>query len=444
VWFVIQMKDSAVPLAVTAQYVDEFLHVAGELGSARNVTEQELRAALAWAYGKARRDPLPAARRALDDQRLKPEEAEEKQNQSATIPVADADSAWMTAEEAYESAGATGPRFDLGFPAMDKSLEGGIYAGTITTCQGKPGIGKTMYLTQAALHMAETCAVACLFADEGVRGALITLGQQMGVPRNDLIARDPAAIKSAIDALNDKRPFFRLIKPSHPRAAIESFFEDFFRLAPPGMQRVALIDSGQRVRLKDTKNREGQFEAIGRRFETIRDISVNNSVISLVVSQVNRGQYRKQDDLDDPLAGGYGSAAIEFASELLLNLDGNPTKAAPRVRLRAVKNRISAEGTFEIPLMMDYPRKAFIEIDPIAVEGEIDAEKLKKNRHIDDEIDKLLQAWPDGLMTGTIKTRIKGRATDVILALSRMVDDGKLCMDELPRGGQKWKRSLGR
>ena len=365
---------------------------------------------------------------------------------SGELGDAPANAAWMTTEQAFESAGATGPRFELGFPAMDKMLEGGIYAGTVTTCQGKPGIGKTMYLTQVALYLAQTCAVACLFADEGVRGALITLGQQVGVPRNELIAREPASVKRAINALNDRRPFFRLIRPSHPRAAIESFFEDFMRLAPPGMQKVALIDSGQRIRLEDLKPHEGQFEGIGRRFETIRDISVDNSIISLVVSQVNRGQYRKkaEGDQDDAMAGGYGNAAIEYCSELLLNLDGNPTKASPRVRLRAVKNRISAEGTFEIPLMMDYPSKSFMEIDPVALEGEVDLEQVKRGHVVEDSIDNLLKGSPDGFLTGTIKTRIKGRDGDKIAALNRMVEDGRLCMDELPKGGQRWKRSLGR
>lgn len=352
--------------------------------------------------------------------------------------------AWMTVEEAFDSAGATGPRRPLGFPEMDKQLEGGLYAGTVTTCQGKPGIGKTMYLTQAALHLAKTCAVACLFADEGVRGALVTLGQQMGVARQDLLAREPSELRRAIDLLNDQRPFFRLLRPSHPRAAIESFFEDFLRLAPPGMPRVVLIDSGQRVRMKDSKQRETVFEAIGRRFEFIRDTSVDNAIVALVTSQVNRGQYRKPSDLDDPMAGGYGNAAIEYCSELLLNLDGNPTKANPRVRLRAVKNRISAEGTFEIPLLMDYPRKAFLEIDPVATEGEVDPLQVKRQAELEAEIDKILKAVPDGYLTGTIKTRVTGRAADIVKALNRMVGDGRLVMDELPRGGQRWKRSLGR
>src|ERR1035438_4113364 len=97
-----------------------------------------------------------------------PEEPPDEEEIARQLDEARRNAAWMTAEQAFESAGATGPRFELGFTAMDKMLEGGIYAGTVTTCQGKPGIGKTMSLTQVALHLAEPCAVACLFADEGV------------------------------------------------------------------------------------------------------------------------------------------------------------------------------------------------------------------------------------------------------------------------------------
>lgn len=387
-------------------------------------------------------DPtLAEIRRVKDDLKRRYEEAEAIEIDHLGGNGA-APASWMTVEEAFESSGATGPRIGTGFPDMDRQLSGGLYGGTVTTCQGKPGVGKTMYLTQAALHMAKTCAVACLFADEGVPGALVTIGQQLGVPRNSLLAREPSEVKRVVDLINDQRPFFRIIRPSHPRAAIESFFDDFLRLAPAGMQRVALIDSGQRVRLSHEKAREGKFENIGRCWETIRDISVESSVVALVISQVGRGQYRKPNEADDPMAGGYGSAAIEFNSELLLNLDGNPTKASPRVRLRAVKNRISAEGPFEVPLLMDYPTKSFMEIDPVAVEGEVDVDQLKRQSSVEAEIDRILLGVPDGLLTGTIKTRVGGRDGEKIRALNRMVNDGRLVMDELPRGGVKWKRSL--
>lgn len=275
---------------------------------------------------------------------------------------------WLDLETVLEARRSVKERFSTGLPSVDAKIEGGLYAGTLTVVQGKPGIGKTMLATQIALELSSKCAVACLYADEGMQGAAVRIGQQLGVPRAKLMDGEGIATASL---LIGRSPFFRFLDPSHADSTVEFMFEEFDRMAPKDMQRVYLVDSAQVVRSLRVTTKHDRRQAISMLLVQLRELALKYRAIVIVVSQVGRGSYRSknEDERIDPLAAGLESSAIEFMADLILHLDGKPTKEDPAVKLRCPKNRLSAEGSFEVELAMDFPRSRFIEADPAAVEA---------------------------------------------------------------------------
>ena len=77
---------------------------------------------------------------------------------------------------------------------------------------------------------------------------------------------------------------------------------------------------------------------------------------------------KNEDERVDPLAAGLETSAIEFMADLILHLDGKPTKEDPGVKLRCPKNRLSADGSFELDLVMNFALAKLFEIDQVVQE----------------------------------------------------------------------------
>jgi predicted ATP-dependent serine protease len=345
-------------------------------------------------------------------------------------------SMWLDLAAVLEGRRNVGTRFPTGLPSLDAKIEGGLYAGTLTVVQGKPGIGKTMLATQIALHLADKCAVACLYADEGMQGSAIRIGQQLGIPRAALMTGE--GVPEATKALNGS-PFFRFLDPSRPESTVEFMFAEFDAMAPPGLQRVFLVDSAQVVRSLKVTARLDRRQAVSTLLVELRDLALRYRAIVLVVSQVGRGSYRSknEDERSDPLAAGLESSAIEFMADLILHLDGKPTKEDPAVKLRCPKNRLSAEGSFELPLLMDYPRARFLEADLAQIEAdEVIARETVLKKAAQGIRAFLLADFPDGASTRAILAEGGTRRGDVICALRAGVGLGLLVRLKKPgRGG---------
>lgn len=304
-------------------------------------------------------------------------------------------SMWLDLAAVLEGRRNVGARFQTGLPSLDAKIEGGLYAGTLTVVQGKPGIGKTMLATQIALHLAEKCAVAVLYADEGMQGAAIRIGQQLGVQRARLMSGE--GVPDATKALNGT-PFFRFLDPSRPESTVEFMFAEFDRMAPAGAQRVYLVDSAQVVRSAKVTPRQDRRQAVSTLLVELRDLALRFRAIVLVVSQVGRGSYRSknEDERSDLLAAGLETSSIEFMADLILHLDGKPSKEDPAVKLRCPKNRLSADGSFELDLAMDFPRSRFVEPDMAAVEADRAIRIEDSHRALLTEIEATLRAdYPD-------------------------------------------------
>lgn len=326
-------------------------------------------------------------------------------------------SMWLDLAAVLEGRRNVGARFPTGLPSLDAKIEGGLYAGTMTIVQGKPGIGKTMLATQIALHLADKCAVAVLYADEGMQGAAVRIGQQLGVPRATMMNGD--AVAAARDAFTGA-PFFRFLDPSRVEATVEFMFKEFDAMAPAGLTRVFLVDSAQVVRSSKVTPRQDRRQAISTLLMELRELSLRFKAIVLVVSQVARGSYRSknEDEHTDPLAAGLETSAIEFMADLILHLDGKPTPDQPAVKLRCPKNRLSADGSFELPLLMDYPRARFLEADRAQIEADEAIARDNEMRKVAGKIRELLLAdYEEGASTRTILSESGMRWGDVGPAL---------------------------
>jgi KaiC/GvpD/RAD55 family RecA-like ATPase len=332
---------------------------------------------------------------------------------------------------------AAGSRFSTGLRVFDGKLEGGLYPGVVVAIQGPPAAGKTGLASQIALSLGRAgCAVGALYADEGLSGAAVMLGQQFGAARVPLMAGDEGQAQLAIQGAG-ALPFFRAMRPSHHSATLEKFAEDFDAIAPAGMQRVWLLDSAQTLRLssKNGGGKESQFDRIARAVEMVRDLTLSMGAITLLVSRVNRAAYakKKEEEKADPLGSSWG-VALEYFVELLVNLEGKPTLEKPRVALRVSKNRVSASGNFVLPLDMDFPRHGFKEVDPTVEEAEKDAAKLTVLALTKGKIIATLTGR-DGVSGRALDKEVGGPAAVVREARRELAVEGKI--HERDREGKK-------
>jgi hypothetical protein len=333
-------------------------------------------------------------------------------------------------------------RFQTGLRLFDQKLEGGLFPGVVVAIQGPPAAGKTGLATQLAVHLARAgCAVGALYADEGLSGAAVMLGQQFGASRVPLMAGNPEEIQRALDVA-ETLPFFKVMRPSHHKATLEEFVHGFDAIAPRGMQRVWLLDSAQTLRLSSRNGigRESQFDRIARAVEMVRDLTLEFKAICLLVSRVNRAAYapKKDEDRADPLAASWG-VALEYFVELLVNLEGKPTLEKPRTALRVSKNRVSAYGNFLLPLDMDFPRHGFIEVDAAADEAEKEAARLTALGEIKERIVASLTNR-DGVSSRALEKEVKGGSRLVREARTALALEGRIYARKRkgPGGGEEW------
>jgi hypothetical protein len=348
---------------------------------------------------------------------------------------------WLGYAEMLQERLSVGTRFATGLRLFDAKLEGGLYPGVVVAIQGPPAAGKTGLATQIALNLARAgCAVGALFADEGLSGAAIMVGQQLGANRVPLMAGEEESTALAVREA-EGLPFFKVMRPSHHKATLEEFAKGFDALAPKGMQRVWLLDSAQTLRLAKAGNgRESQFDRIARAVELVRDLTLDLRAITLLVSRVNRSAYakKKEEERSDPLGSSWG-VALEYFVELLVNLEGKPTVEKPRTVLRVSKNRISALGNFVLPLDMDFPRHGFREIDPRVDDEEKEAARLATLETVKGRILTAL-AGRDGVSGSALEKELKGKAATVREARGMLAVDGKIHAERRKGagGGENW------
>jgi hypothetical protein len=302
---------------------------------------------------------------------------------------------WLDFSDLFDAALTLGQQFSTGFPTIDRFTDGGLARSTVCTIQGKPGIGKTLVATQIARALGKHCAVAALFADEGLTGARIRLGQQLGLERLRMRRPDELAKAQACRALKDQSLFWKFLQPRSTNSTVEFMAQDFDRIAPPELPRVWLIDSAQVVK-SEAASKEGRRVQISDVVWRIRALADQYKAIALLVSQVNRGSYSKKNPEErvEDLAAGSETSAIEYASELILHIDGDPKT---KIEIRCPKNRYTGE-TFSSWCLCDMPSATFHELDKTQTDADdlaaADSIRTKKITEIAKRMEAILASNP--------------------------------------------------
>jgi hypothetical protein len=189
---------------------------------------------------------------------------------------------------------------------------------------------------------------------------------------------------------------------------------------------VLLVDSVQVVRC-EAANGEDHLRV--RTIATVRALkraAESIPAVVLAVSKVNRGSYRsrKPSENTSELAAGAESSEIEYASRLLIHLDG---EGGGPVMARVAKNSLTGR-TPTFFLRLDPAIKTFLEIDAASVEeaAEVRNERERQARvgKLADEVAALLAKHGALNVRGVAERMYGHRRGDVIQALDSLEVQG--------------------
>jgi KaiC/GvpD/RAD55 family RecA-like ATPase len=319
-------------------------------------------------------------------------------------------------------------RLRTGIPSLDDATAGGVAVGVVTTLQGKPGVGKSTFASQLALRFEQDhhALVVALCPDEGRELADMRMAEQLGFDRRLLEQFHPDERVRWGQACTRS---IWLPDPEEHGNTVEAVSERLRRLYAywdGERPAVLLVDSVQVVRC-DAAN--GEDHPRLRTIATMRALkraAESIPAVVIAVSKVNRGSYRsrKPSENTSDLAAGAESSEIEYASRLLIHLDGG---SCGPVMARVAKNSLTGL-TPAFALRLNPATKTFTEVDAASVE---EAAEVWKERERQARIGKLadetaaLLAKHGTLNVREIADRISGhRRGDVLDALNSLEAQG--------------------
>jgi hypothetical protein len=336
-----------------------------------------------------------------------------------------------------------GDRVRTGFPTIDENFAGGPWPGSLTAIQGGPFTGKTLIASQMCLEMAKTCAVGMLFADEGLPGSVIRIGQQLGADKAKLESGDKAETRIVMEEL--ERREIHLINPDEREATVETFFEQLYKRATPGKRLVALLDSIQVLHTDGMTPRMNETERVQLTMAVARKHSLRLGAVSLAIAKMARSGYRNKRDEDnaEPMASSRSSSDVEYGTEAILSLHGNPES---KLELRCVKNRFGTQrATFSVPLSLDFQRARLYELDQALAIAEKetarDTRRASVISKIKERIRKELKKESAGMTKATLRQTVTGSSKDVLQAIDEMYEASELFHEESDKkaGVRVWK-----
>lgn len=336
-----------------------------------------------------------------------------------------------------------GARYPTGLPALDQKTGGGIPRGKLVMLVGKPGVGKTSLAIQFALNMSRRrdAAILALFADSGIDDAAVTIAQQLGVPRDQALAGEVAAVDAARRETFGMR--LELVDPDQPYS-LEDLAARFVAGLPPEVAPILLLDSVQVLRCPDPKAKT-VYDRVTAISNLARTITSRHKLITLLVSQSNRASYANAQIAKDadPLAAGAGGAALEFMPDVHLFLD--KVKDGP-IRLTCGKSRLGAAG-WSVELALNFDRHVHHEVDAEAAEAlraaADEEERTKALRAAQEKCLEVARRNPEGLSSNRFEQLCGGKHALHREARRQLWEAGELLCEERPGrgGGAVWKVS---
>jgi KaiC/GvpD/RAD55 family RecA-like ATPase len=281
-----------------------------------------------------------------------------------------------TLDDVLASMPPPGERFATGFPTLDKVLRGGFVRRRVHTYVGPPGRGKTVMLKQHSVNAAQGGAIViAFFCDEGDWQAAVMAAQGLGFDRK-AVEDGYAAVRAEVQARSCGFDLY-FPNPDAHDTVLDSV-DIWLKGRDPDRQVVIVGDSVQKLRVSaDVEMPPTRKERADAVMTAARRIAERHDAIMLLASKANRASWSSKNPNEnlDSLAAGMDSSSIEYDSDVLFFLSGDPSK---RTFLHVRKNRPGDGTLLTIALGFDRTTATFAEIDQEVAQAE--AEEQEQSR----------------------------------------------------------------
>lgn len=256
--------------------------------------------------------------------------------QASRAPMATAGSiAGQLREDALE--GREEPRIPLGFPTLDRLLDGGPAHGDMFVVGARPSVGKSAFMVQAAMQAAKAGArVGIVSLEMSERALTQRMLGFLGVGRHNLRSTEPS-VSARVDWAVARLGELDVRIADLPGGRISDVLGAMRSLERQGCHLIA-IDYAQLIQGDEPGMLE--YPRVTLVSQSVKALSRKLGIVSMLLAQINRGGAAKAQVTMSDLKG---SGSLEQDADQIILLNA-PDEDHPYHRLHLAKHRNGATG----------------------------------------------------------------------------------------------------
>ncbi|MEW6352236.1 MAG: DnaB-like helicase C-terminal domain-containing protein [Thermodesulfobacteriota bacterium] len=216
-------------------------------------------------------------------------------------------------------------RIATGYPKLDE-VTGGFGDGNVIVVAARPGMGKTSFALDVALHLALIGIAVCFFSFEMAAKELLrrVISKMTRIPvlklrHGDLQEFQVDMIREAQPQLADLPLFFE--ERNETPQGIEQRVREINRLIHPGRIGLVVVDHLQLMGSRDTRRYERRDLQLGAYSGQLKTLAKELQLCVIALSQLNRQVESRPLDQRAPRLGDLReSGAIEQDSDIVIGL----------------------------------------------------------------------------------------------------------------------------